>query len=67
MVDESKTEILHAKFVVDADGGSCLTRLANLVYSSVGIRSVRAHSWIRKALEIRMEGKQTGNPAELVL
>ncbi|KAF8122465.1 FAD binding domain-containing protein [Boletus edulis] len=37
-VNESKTEIVHAKFVVGADG---------------------AHSWVRKALGIRMEGEQT--------
>ncbi|KAG6381746.1 putative phenol hydroxylase [Boletus reticuloceps] len=36
--EESKTEIIHAKFVVGADG---------------------AHSWIRKALGIVMEGEQT--------
>ncbi|KAF8126082.1 FAD binding domain-containing protein [Boletus edulis] len=36
--EESKTEIVHAKFVLGADG---------------------AHSWVRKALGIGMEGEQT--------
>ncbi|KAG9313139.1 putative monooxygenase [Chiua virens] len=35
---DSKTEIIHAKFVVGADG---------------------AHSWVRKALGIEMQGEQT--------
>ncbi|KAF8435468.1 FAD binding domain-containing protein [Boletus edulis BED1] len=37
-VEENKTEVIHAKFVIGADG---------------------AHSWVRNALGIKMEGEQT--------
>ncbi|KAF8555663.1 hypothetical protein OG21DRAFT_1438464 [Imleria badia] len=52
--EENKTEILHAKFVVGADGESFPTSP-----QATGIQSVGAHSWVRKALGIEMEGEQT--------
>ena len=62
-IDESKTEIVHAKFVVGADGEPYPT----CSRSSIDIQFVGAHSWVRKALGIEMEGEQTGDPTGWML
>jgi phenol 2-monooxygenase (NADPH) len=54
------TEIIHAKYVVGADGQNQLSiphhsSLIQLLFLSLG-----AHSWVRRALGIEMEGEQTG-------
>ena len=55
--EESKVETIHAKFVVGADGESYPLAFRY----GTDIRSVGAHSWVRRALGIEMEGEQTGN------
>lgn len=61
--EENKTEVVHAKFVVGADG----ERYPLIYVYSTDIQSIGAHSWVRKAMKIEMEGEQTGNITRMVL
>lgn len=56
---QSDTEIVNAKFVLGADGQYtvCSARSKHAAHPTTG-----AHSWVRKALGITMDGEQTGAP-----
>jgi len=51
-----KQEIVHARYVVGCDGKiSVVLRVAQNIKVFAG-----AHSWVRKTLDITMDGEQTG-------
>ena len=54
---EAEREVVNAKFVVGTDGECLALRLLN---TSLSLRP-GAHSWVRKAMGIQLEGGQTGN------
>ena len=58
--EESKIEIVHAKYVIGTDGES-FNVPPPPPRSGTDIPPVGAHSWVRNALGIEMEGEQSGN------
>ncbi len=55
---QAETEIVHAKFVVGADGQFTST-MTEVLYAERHCL-LGAHSWVRKTLGIAMDGEQTG-------
>jgi phenol 2-monooxygenase len=55
---QEDTEVVHAKFVVGADGTFPIMQVQ---MSESESHSVGAHSWVRRTMGIAMEGEQTGN------
>ena len=56
---QADTEIVHAKFVLGADGKSYSPSLEVCANRITG-----AHSWVRKSFGIGMDGEQTGPSLE---
>jgi phenol 2-monooxygenase len=54
--DGAREEIVHAKFVVGCDGA--FPRCQHNKYNH--FLSIGAHSWIRKQVDITMDGEQSG-------
>ena len=53
--DNAEDEVVHAKFVVGADGN------VRTYVRNVGTNNIAgAHSWVRRTLGINMEGENTG-------
>jgi len=53
--NQDETEIIHAKFVIGADGKQRSRAIRAYRFNS----RIGAHSWVRKTLGIMMDGEQT--------
>lgn len=58
-LDEEGSEIVHAKYVVGADGKLCDLLQAERTVTYLHLNSPGAHSWVRKTLGITMDGEST--------